>query len=729
MTFLAPAALLGLLLLALPIVVHLFKPRKMRPTPFSSLRWLRQTHQRLSRRIQWHQWLLFLVRAGLITCLVLALARPLLGLRGPSRPTDRFLVLDAGRGMAYQDGVLPTPLERAQELAAQYAGSARPGDRTALLIAGSQAQLITPPVADATPHLAGLRAARPDGAEANLGSVLPVIQPLLPPSNEGRDAEIVFLTDNRQQAWRQGDVQGFVKQLDQPVRMQVVDVGPVAPHNAWIAGVRLLGRSQSNDKLLRVEVACVGDTRQERPVRLTGVAGMPDETQPVTPKPGPPLRVDFKIPADVPLAGQVAEVRLEPADALASDDRYFLCLDAPWSLRVLLIEPEARGPDVRGPGLHFHAAVEALTASGNHAIELVNRSAGSVTTADVQAADLVVLAGVPELNDATLETLEARVRGGAGLVIFLGPELKAAFYGQKLYKPLQPAEGLLPLPLKFGPGLLVRPSEPGMLIGVRWSHPLLAALHDPSLGDLTQCRFAYHASFSGDVSKSDRVLARFDDNAPALVEHPLGAGRVLLFNTTANDDWGDLPRRRCYVPLLDRMIAYLAAGGVQRHFTAGQPIVLPLPGWQTGDEIKVTAPDGERLTPQVRSLRGQAVLRLDPVREAGIYRVESPGRTLAFAINASRAGSRLVPMDSMALEQWWAPMPVEVVGAEAATQRWEPQAGKRALWPGLLLLAAVLLVVEMIYVTRLCPRVNPAVAASVVHRRGILRPVRVADNQ
>src|ERR1700686_1056905 len=82
MTFLAPLALIGALLLILPIVVHLFKPRKMKQTPFSSLRWLKQTHQRLSRRIQWHQWLLFLLRAGCILLLVLALAKPLIGFWG-----------------------------------------------------------------------------------------------------------------------------------------------------------------------------------------------------------------------------------------------------------------------------------------------------------------------------------------------------------------------------------------------------------------------------------------------------------------------------------------------------------------------------------------------------------------------------------------------------------------------------------------------------------------------
>src|SRR6059058_442195 len=109
MTFLAPLALLGIVLLAIPIVVHLFKPRKMRQTPFSSLRWLKQAHQRLSRRVQWHQWLLFLLRAGCILLLVFALAKPLIGFWG-AQPVDRIIIVDTSRTMAFREQEGPSSL-------------------------------------------------------------------------------------------------------------------------------------------------------------------------------------------------------------------------------------------------------------------------------------------------------------------------------------------------------------------------------------------------------------------------------------------------------------------------------------------------------------------------------------------------------------------------------------------------------------------------------------------
>src|SRR5262245_21337291 len=102
LTLLAPWALAAGALLAVPILIHLFKPRRVRQTPFSSLRWLHLTPQKLSRRIQWHQVLLFLLRAGFIVLLVFALARPLLTAGGDGGSRECFIVLDVSHSMSYR---------------------------------------------------------------------------------------------------------------------------------------------------------------------------------------------------------------------------------------------------------------------------------------------------------------------------------------------------------------------------------------------------------------------------------------------------------------------------------------------------------------------------------------------------------------------------------------------------------------------------------------------------
>jgi hypothetical protein len=718
MIFLAPAALLGILLLAIPVVVHLFKPRKMRQTPFSSLRWLKQTHQRLSRRIQWHQWLLFLVRAGCILLFVLALAKPLVGTWGQPRSVDRFVIVDGSRSMAYQVDDQPTASKRAEELALGLLKKNGPGDRTALVLTGKPPSLIAPLVADASPFLPNLAAIKPGLADTTLTSALPLVRALLPRREES-DVELVFVTDHLQARWQQGDIQAFLKDLAKPPKVKVVTLERGPAENAWIAGARLIQFEPGEDRWIHVDVGHVGEGKFSRSLRLSGIHGRADETRELKLSPGRTAGVNFRVPAGVKLEDQVAELRLEPADALASDDAFFLNLDTVLARRVLLIESETPGSQGRSVGLHLRSAVESLVNSKQQALELATRTRASVTGGDIQKADVVLMAGVSELSDAALESLENRVRAGVGLVVFLGPQLNTAFSNQKFHRSLQPAEGLLPLALKTGPNLIYVQGNPGQLTNMRWTHPLLAPLHDPNFADLTQSRFSVFVCFAGTLGKNDTVLAQIDDDVPALVEHPLGAGRVLLFNTTANDDWSDLPRTKSFVPLVDGLLSYLSSGASGRNFTVGDSVTLPLPDSADGRDWTVLAPDGSKLSPR---LLKQSTLHLDEVTEAGVYRVESAGRKFSFVVNTGRADSPLTPMDGKILEQWWSGAAFETVTAESLAKSLAEPAKEWPLWPALVVLAGVLLVVENLYVSRLCPRASPRVVEAVVPRRGIMQP-------
>ena len=503
------------------------------------------------------------------------------------------------------------------------------------------------------------------------------------------------------------------------VQVQVVDAGSGSTDNAWIAGTRLLDFGPTEDRYLRVELACSGDVSQQRTLRLTGIRDLADNAHAVTVTREQITRVDFKIPSSLNLADQVAELRLEPADALASDDRWFLNLDAAWGVRVLLIGP-ADSEAGRGPGLHMRAGLEALAESNNQALRITQRTSKTIAAADVRESDLMVLAGVPELPEATVDALEQRVRVGAGAVVFLGDGLDMGFYQQKLHRPLQPAEGLLPAPLHAANPW--RLSQTGTLTGLRWEHPLFAPLRDPVLGDLQQVRFRKHAAFAASPGADDVVLARIDDGEPALIERRLGAGRVLVWNTSADDSWSDLPRRRSFVPLVDRMLSYLTGGGLRREFIVGESATLPLPDAKVGEIVTVTSPGGANLTPRVLSHAGQQSLHLETLPEAGAYRIEWNDKTTRFTANVSRAGSTLAPMDNQALESWWAPATVQVAGVDTVLQQ---AAADRSwpLWPALVFLAGLLLLAETIYVHRLCPRSDPAVVEPIVPKRGVLQPL------
>src|SRR3954464_12952621 len=116
-TLLTPLALTAAGLLAIPVIIHLLKPKRVRTMPFSSLRWLRASQHKLSRRIQWHQVLLFLLRAALLAARaplaparVPAVAKPVFSTPGNRLLTERFVILDVSRSMNCEQPGAETPL-------------------------------------------------------------------------------------------------------------------------------------------------------------------------------------------------------------------------------------------------------------------------------------------------------------------------------------------------------------------------------------------------------------------------------------------------------------------------------------------------------------------------------------------------------------------------------------------------------------------------------------------
>ena len=104
--FLVPAFLAGLAALALPVLFHLRHRERDRPHRFPSLMFLRRIPIRTAQRRRITDWLLLLVRAGVVALLVAAFARPFLGRpaqavsAAPSRTARHLLRHPRGRGVA-----------------------------------------------------------------------------------------------------------------------------------------------------------------------------------------------------------------------------------------------------------------------------------------------------------------------------------------------------------------------------------------------------------------------------------------------------------------------------------------------------------------------------------------------------------------------------------------------------------------------------------------------------
>ncbi|HQU40703.1 MAG TPA: BatA domain-containing protein, partial [Chitinophagales bacterium] len=78
MSFLAPGMLWGLLLLAVPVIIHLFSFRRFKTVYFPDIRFLKQVREESATRNRLKQWLILTARLLAVFFLVMAFAQPFL---------------------------------------------------------------------------------------------------------------------------------------------------------------------------------------------------------------------------------------------------------------------------------------------------------------------------------------------------------------------------------------------------------------------------------------------------------------------------------------------------------------------------------------------------------------------------------------------------------------------------------------------------------------------------
>src|SRR5207247_1706 len=115
---------------------------------------------------------------------------------------------------------------------------------------------------------------------------------------------------------------------------------------------------------------------------------------------------------------------------------------------------------------------------------------------------------------------------------------------------------------------------------------------------------------------SDDVLATLDDGTPALISRRVEAGRVVIVNGSVDDRWCDLPRRKSFVPLVDRLLLHLQSAGIRRQFESGETITIALPEtFDVAQPPQVKSPSGRTLPSQMNKTSNRTWLSLSDANE------------------------------------------------------------------------------------------------------------------
>lgn len=105
MTFLQPLFLLGIILIVVPIIIHLWFQKKLEKIPFSTIKFLKKSEAKRFGWLKFREILVLALRCLFITFLFLSLAKPLLKgkLLGTGHLASVYLIVDNSYSMTYGD--------------------------------------------------------------------------------------------------------------------------------------------------------------------------------------------------------------------------------------------------------------------------------------------------------------------------------------------------------------------------------------------------------------------------------------------------------------------------------------------------------------------------------------------------------------------------------------------------------------------------------------------------
>ena len=678
--FLAPALLLGLLAIGVPIWLH--RVARANPTqhPFASLMFVEASETQRTAKRTLRYWLLLSLRILLLIALTLAFAGPLLSQRimpvAGANARLHAIVIDRSLSMQHGDR-----WQRALDEADAVLNGLRSSDRVMLATAeGRRVAVIenSTPASAAGTVRAALRSLKPGIERLDYGLAMSTADNWL---GKPRPPVVLHLISDLQQSaapLRFAD-------LEPPAQTDLVlhDVSNAAAENVFIQGASLktldtrslevtVRGAAAKPQQRQVVLAIDGKEYARRGVELPASAAV--ATPPVEGE-GGDLGPDFAPQTVASPAAKVMftdlqlsagshriEVSLEPTDALPQDDRFYAVLEHA-DPKALLVATDSRADDVA----YFAAAVGSLAAPS---LNMEERAPDAIGTGALTSYSLLVVADTGALSDIQARRIREYVAAGGSVLATLGTSSSSA-------------AGSLLEGWRIGES-----QQRGATVGeIATTHPVLR-----DAADWHSVRFFRHRTVA--IGENDKVLIAFEDGTPLLVERSIGAGRMLVLTAPVDREWNDLAIHPLFVHFIAEAARYLVRGDASAASTTVGSVVLT--GLTAAGGGQIFDPRGERVLGLAQTA---AADRLIP-DQTGFYEIRGNDGLRWVAVNVDARESDLTPLPATFVQRWRAMQMRKAAPSVAATAPATADAKPRSLGPAVLWLAAVLLLAELLLANR-----------------------------
>ncbi|MBY0397961.1 MAG: BatA domain-containing protein, partial [Thermoleophilia bacterium] len=596
----------GLAAASVPIIIHLLNRRRYREVPWAAMRFLLAAVRKNQRRVKIEQWLLLAIRTLIIVLVVTAMAKPFLESLGAvpvlaGQRTHRVLVLDGSLSMATAEGDR-TRFEQAKELAGKIVEDARRGDAISLVLLADPPKVVigapSPNHDEVRRELGELDL--PHGG-TDLAAGFEAIDRVLDASDIPQK-DVIILTDLQASSWRpdgRGPDDGLKRILSKiearKVRSVVIDLGKAGLGNRAVVGLSLNTPVATAGTPLLVR----GVLHNYGPSRAEGV----EARLVIDGQVGPSETVDLPVGEDTPVVfnhtfaapgDHLVEILIE-GDALKLDDRRSLAVPVREQVQVLLVDGHFKSEPYQAETDYLAQALspESTSEGAPSTVKVDVVPEGRLAGRDLTPYDTVVLANVPQFNEAEVAGLEDYLKQGGGVVIFGGDQVLPDNYNRLLFAD---GKGLLPASIGASVGDAAKREASVTFDGLGFKHPIVAPFageSDPVQAGLTATKTYQYHKLALPAGSRARVALAFSNGDPAIVESPRHRGTVVLVATSADSGWTTWPLHNSYPPVMEAMIMEAAAGRLaERNVRVGQPLQQSLPAAAVAAPVSVTVPGG-----------------------------------------------------------------------------------------------------------------------------------------
>ena len=552
LAFVHPLFLLGLVGLGIPVILHLMNREVPTPHRFPSIRFILKGRLPQEGRSRLQDLLLLAVRLLLLAAVVVTFARPVWRSPVTGAPGDDgsdeeiLLVADLSASVEGRDGL--SALQGRLREAVEDRGGADVG----LVLSADRPVLAIPPGSDPAPVLdaiEGLRRLHVRGHHAaGLKRALQMLRP------EKRSSLVVF-SDFQQTDWQLPTPPVF----GEDVRIKLTDVHADRARNVGLAGARVRPLAKSGVQVV-AEVRNFGAATETRTVQLR--VGSHRASRAVTIAPLQVRRVPFAVPEPESERG---ELSLD-TDDYPGDDRYVCWLGDPLPLQLLTVTPLTAEPEKSRELFFVKKALEAETEVLRERIKVESVDAEHFFALSLESVDALLLLGaVGYFRDEEFGTLREYLSAGGVAISTPGAAAGHGFRGLRTH-------GLLAADFLGVAGQHRSRDDPPF--GLGWVNPetrvgsLFSETEDSDLFVFPLFRYVRLK-----IDDSVNTLIRTTEDDPALLEQPVGRGRLFVSTFAFDPGWGDFPMTTSFVPLVrELLVDARPRGGDIRRLECGQEI-------------------------------------------------------------------------------------------------------------------------------------------------------------